>query len=112
MYMIIEEINERFCWVVWGKYFGDWKRIEDMVIMVYGVVKMVYLVIVGSYSVNGVVKIYFDILKEREMCDFYLLFLNCFNNKMNGIVYRCWFLKVNFGLFVIIMEVIGNEWVK
>lgn len=98
MYMIIEEINERFCRAVWEKYPGDWKRIEDMAITAHGVVKMAHLAIVGSYSVNGVAKIHSDILKEREMRDFHLLFPNRFNNKTNGIAHRRWLLKANPGL--------------
>lgn len=43
MYMIIEEINERFCRAVWEKYPGDWKRIENMAITAHGVVKMAHL---------------------------------------------------------------------
>lgn len=112
MYMIIEEINERFCRAVWEKYPGDWKRIEDMAITAHGVVKMAHLAIVGSYSVNGVAKIHSDILKEREMRDFHLLFPNRFNNKTNGIAHRRWLLKANPGLSAIITEAIGDEWVK
>ncbi|CUB16855.1 Glycogen phosphorylase [Bacillus subtilis] len=112
MYMIIEEINERFCRAVWEKYPGDWKRIEDMAITAHGVVKMAHLAIVGSYSVNGVAKIHSEILKEREMRDFHLLFPNRFNNKTNGIAHRRWLLKANPGLSAIITEAIGNEWVK
>src|SRR6478752_715928 len=69
VYMIIEEINERFCKELWESYPGDWQRIENMAILAHGLVKMAHLAIVGSYKVNGVAKIHTDILKERDVKD-------------------------------------------
>ncbi len=61
IYMIVQEINERFCRDLWNRYPGDWKRIEEMAIIAHGLVKMAHLAIVGSYSVNGVAKIHSEI---------------------------------------------------
>lgn len=66
IYMIVEEINERFCRELWNRFPGDWKRIENMAIIAHGVVKMAHLAIAGSHSVNGVAKIHSDILKNRK----------------------------------------------
>jgi starch phosphorylase len=112
MYMIIEEINERFCRSVWEQYPGDWKRIENAAITAHGVVKMAHLAIVGSYSVNGVAKIHSDILKEREMKGFHILFPKKFNNKTNGITHRRWLLKANPDLSTMISDSIGERWIK
>ncbi|KAA6446878.1 glycogen phosphorylase GlgP [Bacillus atrophaeus] len=112
MYMIIEEINERFCRSVWEQYPGDWKRIENAAIIAHGVVKMAHLAIVGSYSVNGVAKIHSDILKEREMKGFHILFPKKFNNKTNGITHRRWLLKANPDLSAMISDSIGERWIK
>ncbi|MCY8517543.1 glycogen phosphorylase GlgP [Bacillus atrophaeus] len=112
MYMIIEEINERFCRSVWEQYPGDWKRIENAAIIAHGVVKMAHLAIVGSYSVNGVAKIHSDILKEREMKGFHILFPKKFNNKTNGITHRRWLLKANPNLSAMISDSIGERWIK
>ncbi|MED4802295.1 glycogen phosphorylase GlgP [Bacillus atrophaeus] len=112
MYMIIEEINERFCRSVWEQYPGDWKRIENAAITAHGVVKMAHLAIVGSYSVNGVAKIHSDILKEREMKGFHILFPKKFNNKTNGITHRRWLLKANPDLSAMISDSIGERWIK
>ncbi|ARW08024.1 glycogen phosphorylase GlgP [Bacillus atrophaeus] len=112
MYMIIEEINERFCRSVWEQYPGDWKRIENAAITAHGVVKMAHLAIVGSYSVNGVAKIHSDILKEREMKGFHILFPKKFNNKTNGITHRRWLLKANPDVSAMISDSIGERWIK
>ncbi|MEC1720594.1 glycogen/starch/alpha-glucan phosphorylase [Schinkia azotoformans] len=111
IYMIVEEINERYCRGLWDKYTGDWKRIEEMAIIAHGVIKMAHLAIVGSHSVNGVAKIHTDILKEREMKLFYDYYPTKFNNKTNGITHRRWLIKANPELARTISEAIGDKWI-
>ena len=67
IYMIVDEINERYCRDLWERYPGDWRRIENMAIIANDLVKMALLAIVGSKSVNGVAELHTNILKEREM---------------------------------------------
>ncbi|MRX72439.1 glycogen/starch/alpha-glucan family phosphorylase [Bacillus lacus] len=110
IYMIVEEINERFCRDLWKAYPGDWGRIENMAIIAHDVVKMAHLAIAGSYSVNGVAKIHSDILKNREMKLFYEYFPEKFNNKTNGITHRRWLLKANPEISELISESIGTQW--
>jgi starch phosphorylase len=93
--MIIDEINERFCKQLWGLYPGDFHRIENMAIIAHGMVKMAHLALVGSHSVNGVAEIHTEILKKREMAEFYQIFPEKFNNKTNGITHRRWLIKSN-----------------
>ena len=112
IYMIIEEINERFCHELWEQYPYDWKRIEDMAIIAHHLVKMAHLAIVGSYSVNGVAKIHTEILKQREMRLFYEFYPEKFNNKTNGITHRRWLMKANPQLSSLISEAIGTDWMK
>lgn len=112
IYMIIEEINERFCKELWEKYTGNWSHIENMAIIAHGLVKMAHLAIVGSYSVNGVAKIHSDILKNREMKNFYEVYPEKFNNKTNGITHRRWLIKANPRLTNLISETIGDKWIK
>lgn len=111
IYMIVEEINERFCRDLWDCYPGDWDRIEQMAIIAHDLVKMAHLAIVGSYSVNGVAKIHSEILKHREMKSFYEYFPEKFNNKTNGITHRRWLLKANPELSNLITETIGKGWI-
>jgi glycogen phosphorylase len=110
IYMIVEEINERFCRELWDQTPGDWDRIRKLAIIAEDFVKMAHLAIVGSFSVNGVAKLHTEILKEREMKDFYQLFPEKFNNKTNGIAHRRWLLKANPALSSLITESIGSSW--
>ncbi|MBS3970154.1 MAG: glycogen/starch/alpha-glucan phosphorylase [Clostridia bacterium] len=113
IYMIVHEINERFCGQLWNKYTGDWQKIREMAIIADGYVKMAHLAIVGSYSVNGVAKIHTDILKKYELKNFYEFYPYKFNNKTNGITHRRWLLKANPALADLVTECIGtNSWIK
>lgn len=112
IFMIIEEINERFCAELWEKYPGDWYRIEQMAIIAHDLVKMAHLAIVGSNSINGVAKIHSEILKNREMKTFYEMYPTKFNNKTNGITHRRWLLKSNPELTTLLKNTIGDEFVS
>ncbi|MCM3575836.1 glycogen/starch/alpha-glucan phosphorylase [Mesobacillus subterraneus] len=112
IFMIVEEINERFCKQVWDQYPGDWARVESMAIIAHDEVRMAPLAIVGSHSVNGVAQLHTDILKNREMNLFYQFYPDRFNNKTNGITHRRWLLKANPGLSGLITDAIGSDWVS
>ncbi|WP_088043204.1 glycogen/starch/alpha-glucan phosphorylase [Bacillus sp. EAC] len=111
IYMIIDEINERYCTNLWKRYPGDWNRIEHMAIIAHGVVKMAHLAIAGSKSVNGVAEIHTEILKQREMKLFYEYEPHKFNNKTNGITHRRWLLQCNPELSSLIKDTIGDGWI-
>ncbi|KAB2329017.1 glycogen/starch/alpha-glucan phosphorylase [Bacillus mesophilum] len=112
IYMIVYEINERFCQELWQEYEGDWTRIENMAIIAHGQVKMAHLAICGSHSVNGVAALHTEILKLREMNQFYQYYPDKFNNKTNGITHRRWLIKSNPLLTKLINDSIGNEWIR
>ncbi|WP_433743965.1 glycogen/starch/alpha-glucan phosphorylase [Falsibacillus pallidus] len=111
IFMIVEEINERFCKELWEAYPGDWERIERMAILSHGQIKMAHLAIAGSFSVNGVAHLHTEILKEREMKDFHQFYPGKFNNKTNGITHRRWLLKANPELSRLISNGIGDQWI-
>lgn len=112
IYMIVEEINERYCKELWNKYIGQWDKISRMSIIGDGFVRMANLAIVGSHSVNGVAKLHTEILKKKEMSDFYYLYPNKFNNKTNGITHRRWLLKSNPELTNLLKETIGEGFIR
>ncbi|MGF7184483.1 starch phosphorylase [Desulfitispora alkaliphila] len=112
IYMIVEEINKRFCRELWERYPGQWDRIAQMAIIADGFVKMAHLAIVGSYSVNGVARIHTEILKKQEMKNFYKYYPQKFNNKTNGITHRRWLLQANPKLADLITNSIGTSWIK
>ncbi|OLS35804.1 glycogen/starch/alpha-glucan phosphorylase [Bacillus sp. MRMR6] len=112
IYMIVNEINERYCMELWEQFPGDWEYIRKLAIIADDYVRMAHLAIVGSFSVNGVAKLHTEILKNREMKDFYQLYPEKFNNKTNGIAHRRWLLKANPALASLITESIGQRWAK
>jgi glycogen phosphorylase len=73
IYMIVEEINERFCKALWNKYIGQWDKISQMSIIGDNYVRMANLAIVGSHSVNGVAKLHTEILKKQVMDNFIII---------------------------------------
>ena len=112
IYMIVNEINEKFCGELWGKYTGQWDKISRMAIIGDGYVRMANLCIVGGHSVNGVAKLHTELLKKQEMSDFYYMYPKKFNNKTNGITHRRWLLKSNPELTDLLKETIGTSFIK
>lgn len=112
IYMIVEEINRRFCEDLWNRYIGQWDKISKMAIISDGYVKMAHLAVVGSHSVNGVAKLHTEILKKQEMANFYYMYPHKFNNKTNGITHRRWLIKSNPELTNLLKETIGRSWIK
>lgn len=112
IYMIIKEINRRFCEDVAKNFYGDWNKINNMSIIQNGNIKMANLAIVGSHSINGVAWLHTEILKHRELKDFYEMYPERFNNKTNGITHRRWLIKANEELADFLLETIGDEWVQ
>ena len=112
IYMIIEEINRRFCIELVQKYGNNPGKIHDMSIIADGQIKMAYLAIVGSHSVNGVAKLHTEILKKQELKDFYEFYPDKFNNKTNGITQRRWLLHANRPLAELITDTIGDGWIR
>ena len=111
VYQIVEEINRRFVIEIQNKYPGDQEKIRKMAILYDGQVRMAHLAIAGSYSVNGVARLHTDILKKRELKDFYEMMPEKFNNKTNGITQRRFLLHANPLLADWITDKIGDGWI-
>lgn len=111
IYQIVEEINRRYCLQLQEKYGSDPEKLRHMAIIADGQIRMAYLAIVGSHSVNGVAALHTEILKHQELKDFYELYPEKFNNKTNGITQRRWLLHANHGLAGLISETIGDGWI-
>ncbi len=111
IYQIVEEINRRFIVELTEKYGSDPAKIRNMAIIADGQIRMAFLAIVGSHSVNGVAALHTEILKNQELRDFYELYPEKFNNKTNGITQRRWLLHSNHALADLISEKIGNGWI-
>jgi starch phosphorylase len=75
-------------------------------------VRMAYLAIVGSFSVNGVAALHSELLKQGLFRDFHELWPEKFNNKTNGVTPRRWLAMCNPGLRELLDETIGDGWVN
>ena len=111
VYQIVEEINRRFVIEIQNKYPGDQEKIRKMAILYDGQVRMAHLAIAGSYSVNGVARLHTEILKKRELRDFYEMMPEKFNNKTNGITQRRFLLHGNPLLASWVTDKIGDDWI-
>ena len=112
VYQIVEEINRRFVIEIQNKYPGDQEKIRKMAILYDGQVRMAHLAIAGSYSVNGVARLHTEILKKRELRDFYEMMPEKFNNKTNGITQRRFLMHANPLLADWVTEKLGTkEWI-
>ena len=111
VYQIVEEINRRFVIEIQNKYPGDQEKVLKMAILYDGQVRMAHLAIAGSYSVNGVARLHTDILKKRELKDFYEMMPEKFNNKTNGITQRRFLLHGNPLLASWVTDKIGDDWI-
>jgi starch phosphorylase len=111
VYQIIEEIDRRYVNMIREKYPDNPDKVKSMAILYDGQVKMAHLAIAGSYSVNGVAALHTEILKKRELKDFYEMRPEQFNNKTNGITQRRFLLHGNPLLADWITSKIGDEWI-
>ena len=112
---IIYEINARFLAQVAERWPGDVARQRRLSIVEEGdhpQIRMAYLAIVGSFSVNGVAALHTQLLKEGLFRDFYQLWPEKFNNKTNGVTPRRWLAHCNPGLTELVSEVIGEQWIS
>ena len=112
---IIHEINARFLAMVEDRWPGDHARRERMSIVGGGdrpVVRMAYLGIVGSFSVNGVSELHSDLLTRTLFRDFFELWPEKFNSKTNGVTPRRWLAHCNRGLSGLFTETIGDGWIR
>ena len=77
----------------------------------YPQIRMAYLAIVGSSSVNGVAALHTQLLQEGLFNDFYSLWPHKFNNKTNGVTPRRWLAHCNSGLNELISSKLGKNWI-
>jgi starch phosphorylase len=110
--MIVEEINRRFIEELRQRYPNDYGKHRHLAIIGDGVVRMAWLAIHGSHSVNGVAALHTEILKTQELKDWYELYPEKFNNKTNGVTQRRFLLKANPGLSQLLNAKIGKGWAK
>ena len=95
---IIHEINARFIAVVARHWPADVERQRRMSIIEEGRdrhIRMAYMAVVASVSVNGVAELHSRLLQQHLFHDFYELWPEKFNNKTNGVTSRRWMVASN-----------------
>lgn len=110
---IVREINARFLVEIAMRYPGDIERQRRMSIIEEGreqQVRMAYLAVVASHSVNGVAALHSQLLQQHLFRDFYEMWPKKFNNKTNGVTPRRWLAWCNPALSKLISEAIGDGW--
>ena len=110
IYLIVDEINNRWLKYVRAMYPGDEKRAREVAVLWDGQVHMAHLACVGSHSVNGVAEIHSKILKDSTLHQFYTCFPYRFSNKTNGVSHRRWLIQSNPQLASVIDDTIGTDW--
>ncbi|PWU06018.1 MAG: glycogen phosphorylase [Verrucomicrobia bacterium] len=113
---IIYQINDRFLYKeVEGRWPGDNEKKKELSIIEEGdpkMVRMAYLAVIGSFSVNGVAQLHTKLIEKKLFHGFYELYPERFNNKTNGITPRRWLGLCNPALTELINRRIGKEWMK
>lgn len=73
-------------------------------------VRMAYLAVLASHSVNGVSALHSELMKQSIFADFARLFPERFNNKTNGVTPRRWLAQANPPLAGLLDKRIGRGW--
>jgi glycogen phosphorylase len=115
---IILEINRRFLRQVMSRFPYDEQRLARMSLIDEGTgdghskrIRMAYLAVVGSHSVNGVAALHTELLQQNLLHDFHEMWPDRFNNKTNGVTPRRWLLQANPLLSDAITARIGEGWI-
>jgi starch phosphorylase len=114
IFEIILDINAQFLAEVRHRWPDDDHRIARMSLIREdgaSTIRMAYLAIVGSFSVNGVAELHSRLLREGLLRDFAELWPWKFNNKTNGVTQRRWLAACNPKLASLISEAIGAAWI-
>ncbi|UCB55726.1 MAG: glycogen/starch/alpha-glucan phosphorylase [Thiotrichales bacterium] len=112
---IIYHINKLFLHDIAMRWPGDTEKQSRMSLIDEEgdkAVRMAYLAIIGSFSINGVAALHSRLLCEGLFRDFYELWPERFNNKTNGVTPRRWIAYANPSMSALISHQIGDDWIR
>ncbi len=112
---IIFEINRRHLLDIGARYPGDSDRLRRMSLIDETgpkFIRMAHLATVGSHAINGVAELHSDLLRRDVMRDFAEADPHKFTNVTNGVTPRRWMLQSNPALAALIINRIGDAWLK
>ncbi|MFB9769117.1 glycogen/starch/alpha-glucan phosphorylase [Lactiplantibacillus modestisalitolerans] len=108
IYQIVAEIDRRYR-AQKTPVFGA-ALVDQTAPLGNGQVRMAYLAVIGSHSVNGVAPLHTELLKKDVLHGLYQVYPERFNNKTNGITLRRWVQLANPPLARTLDARIGNLW--
>ena len=114
---IIYDINWRFMQRLRDDGYGDDSALLGRLSIIEetrggNMVRMAFLSMVASHTVNGVAAIHSELIKHTIFRDFYAIWPDKFQNKTNGVPPRRWLASANEPLASLITETLGtDEWV-
>jgi glycogen phosphorylase len=110
---LIFDINLFFLQAVEARFPNDLERLTRMSIIEEGqpqLIRMAWLAVIGSHTVNGVAAIHSELIRTtvfRDFVDFYGV--DKFQNKTNGVTPRRWLHQANPSLSALISEALGGD---
>jgi len=110
---IIFDINSRFLSEVAAKVGHDNELMRRLSLVDESGerrVRMAYVAVLASHSVNGVSALHSELMKQSIFADFAKLFPERFNNKTNGVTPRRWLAQANPPLAALLDKRIGRGW--
>jgi starch phosphorylase len=110
---IIYDMNARFLALVTQKA-GDDVELPRRLSLVDEAgerrVRMAYVAVLASHSINGVSGLHSELMKQSIFADFNKIFPERFNNKTNGVTPRRWLAQANPPLAALLDQRIGRGW--
>ena len=111
VYQITQRINDQLKGFLAEKFPNDPARQGRIAVIQGNMIHMAWLAIYGSHTINGVAALHTEILKKKELKDWYEIYPEKFQNKTNGITQRRWLLQSNPQLAKLITELLGDGWI-
>ena len=113
---LIYLVNHYYLETLRQKYPGEEEKVKRMSLIEEGdekKIRMAYLAIVCSHTVNGVAALHTDLIRTTIFSEFNALYPGKIQNKTNGVTPRRWLHCCNPGLSNLISETIGSvdEWI-
>ncbi|VTU39484.1 Maltodextrin phosphorylase [Variovorax sp. PBL-E5] len=110
---IIYDMNARFLATVTQKLGNDVELLRRLSLVDESGerrVRMAYVAVLASHSINGVSGLHSELMKQSIFADFAKLFPERFNNKTNGVTPRRWLAQANPPLAALLDRRIGRGW--
>ena len=110
---ILYEMNSRFLATVTQKLGHDVELLRRLSLIDEAGerrVRMAYVAVLASHSINGVSGLHSELMKQSIFADFNKVFPERFNNKTNGVTPRRWLAQANPPLASLLDQRIGRGW--